>query len=142
MLDSFYAELRRCRDHCTGRANVEHRTPGSTSATTGAARTGAARLSRSTIRQIHFILQRRAYKRAVRWRWVSTSPIEQAEPPPAPRPNPQPPSPEEAARILNAAWSDPDWGMLVWLAMVTGPAAASCARCAGGRRPRPAACIP
>lgn len=35
-------------------------------------------------------------------------------------PNPQPPSPEEAARIVNAAWADPDWGTLIWLAMVTG----------------------
>ncbi|MGH3386998.1 MAG: site-specific integrase, partial [Nocardioidaceae bacterium] len=25
-LDSFYAELRRCREHCDGRAFVEHRT--------------------------------------------------------------------------------------------------------------------
>ena len=23
-------------------------------------------------------------------------------------------------RLLNAAWADPDWGMLVWLTMITG----------------------
>jgi hypothetical protein len=28
ILDSFYAELRRCRDHCTGRRTFEHRTSG------------------------------------------------------------------------------------------------------------------
>ena len=61
-----------------------------------------------------------ALKRAVRWRWLSTNPIEHAEPPPQPAANPQPPSPEEAARILNEAWSDPDWAVLVWLTMVTG----------------------
>ncbi len=41
-------------------------------------------------------------------------------PPAAPKPNPQPPSPEQAARILNEAWRDPDWGTLVWVAMTTG----------------------
>ena len=89
-------------------------------------------LGASTIRQIHFILSG-ALKRAVRWRWVATNPIAQAEPPAAPKPNPQPPTAAEAARILTAAWAaDPDWGTLVWLAMVTGDrGAASCARCAG-----------
>lgn len=27
VLDSLYAELRRCRDHCTGKRGVDHRTP-------------------------------------------------------------------------------------------------------------------
>src|SRR5205823_6175862 len=26
----------------------------------------------------------------------------------------------EAAALLNAAWTDPDWGLLLWLTMVTG----------------------
>jgi integrase len=30
------------------------------------------------------------------------------------------PTAEEAARILNEAWKDPQWGTLVWLAMTTG----------------------
>jgi DNA-binding transcriptional regulator YhcF (GntR family)/site-specific recombinase XerD len=60
-------------------------------------------------------------KRAVRWRWVSASPITQAEPPPAPKPDPRPPTASEAARIINEAWAaDRDWGALVWLTMVTG----------------------
>ncbi len=49
-------------------------------------------LSRSTIRQIHVILSG-ALKRAVRWRWLSTNPIEHAEPPQQPAANPKPPSP-------------------------------------------------
>jgi integrase len=73
----------------------------------------------STIRQIHFILSG-ALKRAVRWGWLTTNPIVRAEPPPAPRAKPHPPSPEEAARILCEAWVDPDWGTLIWLAIVTG----------------------
>jgi integrase len=46
--------------------------------------------------------------------------VQSAEPPSPTKPNPQPPSPEEAARILNDAWEDPEWGMLVWIAMTTG----------------------
>jgi integrase len=76
-----------------------------------------APLSASTIRQIHFVLSG-ALNRAVRWRWLATNPIAEAELPPAP--SPQPPSAQEAARILAEAWKDPDWGRLVWVAMVTG----------------------
>jgi len=68
---------------------------------------------------MHFILSG-AYKRAVRWRWVATSPVGDAAPPAAPRPNPEPPTPEQAARIMNEAWRDPDWGAFVWVAMTTG----------------------
>lgn len=68
---------------------------------------------------MHFILSG-ADKRAVRWKWVTASPLPEAEPPAAPTPNPHPPSAGEAARILNEAWKDPDWGTLIWLAMTTG----------------------
>ena len=61
-----------------------------------------------------------ALKRAVRWRWIGTNPIAQAQPPATPKPNPQPPTSEQAARILTAAWTDPDWGVLIWLTMITG----------------------
>jgi integrase len=38
-----------------------------------------------------------------------------------PAPNPDPPTPEEAARIVAAAWAeDVEWGSLVWLLLVTG----------------------
>lgn len=37
-----------------------------------------------------------------------------------PRPQPKSPSYEQAAAIATEAWSDLDWGMLVWVAMVTG----------------------
>jgi integrase len=61
-----------------------------------------------------------ALKRAVRWGWLTSNPIVRAEPPPAPKAKPRPPSPEEAGRILTEAWADPDWGTLVWMAIVTG----------------------
>jgi hypothetical protein len=57
---------------------------------------------------------------------VPPSPLQVAEPDDgsaqctAPKPNPAPPTPTEAARIINEAWRDPDWGTLLWVAMTTG----------------------
>jgi site-specific recombinase XerD len=56
----------------------------------------------------------------MRWGWVGRNPFEQAEPIAAAKPDPQPPTAEQAAAIVTEAWADPDWGMLVWLAMTTG----------------------
>jgi integrase len=61
-----------------------------------------------------------AYKRAVRWRWVATSPVVQAEVPAPKPPDPQPPTPAEAAKLIEEASADPDWGALVWFTMTTG----------------------
>ncbi|MGH3977664.1 MAG: tyrosine-type recombinase/integrase [Pseudonocardiaceae bacterium] len=119
IFDSFYAELRRCRRRCSGRPLPEHRT-GAPHDCDDRCRVHMCRpLAPATIRKIHFILGG-ALKRAVRWRWIATSPIGQAQPPSQPRPNPQPPTTEQAARILAEAWKDPEWGLLVWLTMVTG----------------------
>jgi hypothetical protein len=43
-----------------------------------------------------------------------------AEPPAFERSEPDPPSTEEVAALLNEAWRDPSWGMLLWLTMVSG----------------------
>jgi integrase len=61
-----------------------------------------------------------AFVRAVRWRWIGTNPVRQARAPTQPTPDPWPPTPTQAARIVGEAWKDPDWGMLIWLAMTTG----------------------
>jgi integrase len=138
VLDSFYATLRVCREHCGGTQLVDHRTTwehecrvvrhhsrkehvcDAEGCRVIECRPHRCRpLGSSTIRQIHWILSG-ALKRAVRWRWISQNPVAQAEPPSAPRPNPEPPSAEEAARLADEAWKDPDWGTLVWLAMTTG----------------------
>jgi integrase len=103
VLDFFYAELLRCRDHCRGPQDGHRCRP----------------LQAATVRKIHYLVSG-AYRRAVRWSWIDRSPTPDADPPPAPPPEPQPPTPAEAARILSAAWTDPDLGPLVWLAMVTG----------------------
>lgn len=117
--DSFHAELRRCRDHCGRKRYVDHRTPYAHECDDRCRMHQCHPLGAATIRQIHFILSG-ALKRAVRWGWISSNPIVFAETPPAPKAKPRPPSPEEAARILTGAWADPDWGTLVWLAIVTG----------------------
>lgn len=71
------------------------------------------------MRQIHSVLSG-ALGRAVRWGWLGVNPADHATPPALPTPNPEPPTAEQAARIVTEAWRDPDWGMLVWLALVTG----------------------
>jgi integrase len=120
VLDSFYAELRRCRQHCSGKAGSQHWTRQPHECDQRCTRPHACRpLGASVVRHIHFLLSG-AFERAVRWRWVSVNPVSLATPPAAPKPNPQPPSPREAARIVEEAWKDPDWGALVWTAMTTG----------------------
>lgn len=119
MIDSLYSQLRRCKEHCRGRAYVEHRTDGQHECDERCRSHECRPLSAGSIRVVHSILGG-ALKRALRWGWIATNPIVQAEPPSVPKPDPHPPSPDEAARIVNAAWDDPDWGALIWLAMVTG----------------------
>ncbi|OLZ44839.1 tyrosine-type recombinase/integrase [Amycolatopsis keratiniphila] len=118
--DRYYAELRRCRDHCANPNFTQHRT--------GRRHTCDARcrphqckgLGDWTIRKTHSLLSG-AYKRAKRWEWVTVDFNDLAEAPTAPAPDPEPPSPEEAALILNAAWKDIFFGTLVWTAFTTSP---------------------
>ena len=119
LFDSFYATLRRCRDHCDRRQRIDHRMDGPHHCDERCKPHQCRPLSNGSVRYIHFILSG-ALKRALRWRWIATNSIVQAVPPPQPKPNPQPPTTEQAARILNEAWQDPDWAMLIWLTMVTG----------------------
>jgi integrase len=119
VLDSFYAELSRCRARCTGRKQTEHRTTKRHDCDDRCRPHVCKPLSDSTVRQIHWILIG-ALSRAVRWRWIAINPMDQAIPPAQPRPDPRPPSPAEAGRILEHAATDADWGTLLWLAITTG----------------------
>lgn len=119
VLDSYYAELRRCRRHCDRRPVTEHRTKTPHECDARCRPHECRPLGSSTIRQIHFILSG-AFRQAVRWKWVSVNPMPTGKPPSAPKPNPRPPTAAEAARILDEAFNDPAWGTFVWLAMVTG----------------------
>nr|WP_255620941.1 site-specific integrase [Pseudonocardia sp. DSM 110487] len=120
VLDSLYAELRRCRVHCDrSRGLVDHRTPRRHECDSRCRPHRCNGLSSTTIRHIHFVLCS-AYEKGVRWRWVSQNPVKLVDAPRPTAPDPQPPTPAEAAQIVEEAWQDPDWGMLVWLTMVTG----------------------
>src|SRR6266496_5875423 len=103
-LDRFYARLQQCRDLCSGRRVAGHM---------------CRPLSSSTVRKIHYVI-RAALGRAVRWRQLSVNRAQLAEVPAPNATEPDPPSPEEAAALLNVAWTDPDWGLLLWLTMLSG----------------------
>ena len=79
VLDSFYAELRRCRLHCTGKRQVDHRTLRPHGCDDRCTRHQCRPLAKGTVRRMHFILSG-AFRKAVQWRWVSVSPIGQTEP--------------------------------------------------------------
>jgi integrase len=120
VLDSFYAELRRCRRRCAGgRGDVDHRTRVAHECDARCKPHTCKPLAAATVRQIHWILSG-AFDRAVRWNWVSVTPVGSADPPAPPKPNPSPPTAAEAARIVEEAFKDPDWGAFVWTAMTTG----------------------
>jgi len=74
----------------------------------------------STVRQIHAVISG-ALNSAVRWDWIPNNPASVAKKPRQANPQPKPPTAEQAARIVATAWEqDDDWGMLVWLAVMTG----------------------
>lgn len=104
LLEHFYARLGTCRGLCDGRARRGHT---------------CRPLAPNTIRKIHFLLSG-ALDRAVRWNYLAVNPVSLAEPPAFEASEPDPPTAAEAAALLNEAWRDPAWGLLLWLAMVTG----------------------
>jgi integrase len=104
LLESFYARLQRCRDLCGGRRRAGHE---------------CRPLSGSTVRKVHYVISG-ALEQAVRWRHLGVNPAALAIAPSANHTDPDPPSAAEAAAVIGAAWSDPDWGLLLWVIMVTG----------------------
>lgn len=79
-IESFYGQLRTCRARCGGRPSVDHRTAGDHVCDDRCRRHECKPLSASSVRQIHAILSS-ACRRAVRWKWISVNPVEDAEPP-------------------------------------------------------------
>ena len=127
ILDSFCAELRRCREHCDGRPQLQHRTSqphrcdehetapcasptpvAATHAGVPADHTYVAR--RGLDRPADSWILSGALDRAVVWQWISVNPAEHASKPPLGHPDLRPPTAEEAARLVERAWSkDPDF---------------------------------
>ncbi|GAA3220300.1 hypothetical protein GCM10017691_04470 [Pseudonocardia petroleophila] len=118
-IDNHQAILRRCRTHCDGRPFMEHAVSGSHECSEKCRAHVCRPLATSTIRKVHFCLSG-ALGRAVRWRWITVNPLDQAEPPRGGRSDPNPPTSDQAAAILNAAFPDFMWGCFLWLAMTTG----------------------
>lgn len=108
-LEDCYAQLLCCRDHCGKPFSPRPRQDEHV----------CRPLARSTVRKLHFLIGA-AYQSAVRWGWLIRNPITGTRPPSTSPPRPQPPSQQEATRILAAAWNDPDFGPMVWLAMASG----------------------
>ncbi|GLZ76705.1 hypothetical protein Afil01_15120 [Actinorhabdospora filicis] len=118
--DSFHRELRRCRVHCDGKKRIDHRTIRPHTCDHRCPPHQCRGLAEGSLRQIMTILSG-AFREAIRWKWITVSPIGQARSLGTPVPNPRPPNANDAARILRAAWEDdPDWGMFVWICMRTG----------------------
>jgi integrase len=120
-LESFYAELRRCRTRCDGFPAVEHKKSGEHDCAEAKCKVHECKpLSASTVRQIHAILSG-TLGAAERWDWISSNPCRSVKRPKQKPPEPDPPSPKEAARLAEKAFNiDDDWGTLVWLVMTTG----------------------
>lgn len=147
-LERFYAELRRCGARCDGRPAIEHRVDGPHECREVRHKRPPGRppaggylphdceekgcavvecrphvcrpLASATVRKIHFII-RGALTAAERWGWIISNPAEIARIPRSPTPDPRPPATTEAAALIAAAWDEgPEWGTLVWLAVVTG----------------------
>jgi integrase len=119
VIESLYSELRRCNDHCVGKLYVDHRTGRAHECDGRCGPHKCSPLKESGILYIHQILSG-AFRRAVRYKWISISPMDFAEAPAAPKPKARPPSVSETACILAEAWKDPDWGTLIWLTMMGG----------------------
>ncbi len=71
------------------------------------------------MRKIHYIISG-ALEQAVRWRQLGVNPAALAVAPTANHSEPDPPSATEAAAVISTAWGDPDWGLLLWVIMITG----------------------
>ena len=117
VLDSFYAQLRRCREHCQGQP-VLHRVAGAHTCDARCRRHMCKPLAAWTIRKIHYLISA-AYESAIRWEWISVNPTVRARKPAPPSPDPQPPTAEETAALVTECWRW-DLGLFVWLAMTTG----------------------
>ena len=110
-LETFYAELRRCRVRCNGRPTTAHRVMGEHSCDAARCAPHVCKpMAASTARQVHAVISG-ALSAAVPWDWIAANPARGAQRPRQTPPQPDPPSPSEAARIVDGAFAtDDDWG--------------------------------
>ena len=120
-VEQFYGELRRCRQRCDGRTLIDHRADGEHDCGEAGCRPHICRpLAAATVCRIHAVLSA-ACRAALRWGWIPLNPMDAVRQPSKPKPSPQPPTPAETARLVEEATrQDPEWGLYLWLAVVTG----------------------
>ena len=108
ILDRLYTHLRRCNQLCDSRTRDE--------ASTHVCRP----MSPASVRRVHAILSA-ALNYGVSWGWIERNPADYAHPPKLARRRAAPPSPEQVARLLNAAAAaDEELAVFLWLAVTTG----------------------
>ena len=120
-VEQFYGELRRCRDRCDGRMLIDHKIANPHQCGEAGCRPHVCRpLAASTVCRIHAVLSA-ACRTGQRWGWMPFNPMDAVRQPSKPKPSPRPPSPAETARLVEEATrQDPEWGLYLWLAIVTG----------------------
>lgn len=120
-LETFYAQLRRCRARCDRRPFMEHKVEGVHDCVEAKCSPHeCSGMAPSSVRQVHSIISV-VLNAAVRWEWISANPAANAQRPRQTPPQPDPPSPAQAARLVDKAFElDDMWGTLVWLVMTTG----------------------
>jgi len=119
IIGSFTAELKRCDTHCDRHPRTDHRTPRTHECDARCKPHRCKPLGASAIRSTFAVLSV-AYAKAERWKWITHNPITEVELPSLPAARPVPPAAAQAARILDEAWRDPSWGLLIWLKVRTG----------------------
>lgn len=149
VLETFYAQLRKCSVVCKGRPLINHRTtrphecrtikhrrkpgrPSASSAEQHDCETAGCTvveckphackpMAKSSVRQIHAIISG-ALEMAVRWEWIDSNPADVAKKPKQDKPRPKPPTADQAARLVETAFEDDfQFGMLCFLAIIAGP---------------------
>jgi integrase len=136
ILDTLYAELRKCSKLCGGKAGlVDHRTTRPHEChplnKDGSPKTGirpcgmhvCRPLSPSSVRRANDVLSA-AFNRAVAWRWADRNPADTEVvqlPKQKGRKRAKPQSAEQVATLINLAFEEmPEFGLYLWLAARTG----------------------
>jgi hypothetical protein len=120
VVEQVYADLRRCRACCDGRVLIDHRTGGQHDcAATGCKPHQCLPHSPSTVGRVHPPVGGTYGCAALGMGAVQSDGRSAA--PSKPRPNPPPPTPAETARMVEEATrQSAEWGLFLWLAVVTG----------------------
>ena len=91
---------------------MEHHTPRPHACDSRCTPHACTPLALSSVRQCHAVLSG-ALNTAKRWSWITVNALDAAQRPRMPTPQSDPPSPQEAAKIVNAAWDRTKTGGLL-----------------------------